>query len=106
MGKPNEARCEAILSSASTSVLGIRNAADCGIVQAHGMADFGETIAVVTMGSANGVVASRPVASGLGSKELAQHRSGGKPLPSGNLLQETLISQPRRQPLNKPLAPE
>lgn len=39
-GKSNEALCGVILSCTSTSILGIRNAADGRIVQTHGVADF------------------------------------------------------------------
>ena len=41
----------------STTVSGIRDTADRRIVQAHGTTNLCETIAVVEMGSANGLIA-------------------------------------------------
>ena len=70
------------------------------------MTDLRETIPVVTMSPANGFIPSYPVGPSPGSKESPERWPGCKPLSAGNLFQEALVSQPWRQPFDKPLTPE
>lgn len=58
--------------------LGTHNAADCRSVHAHGAPDVGQTIAVVHLRTANGLITSNPVGPETGSEQLAQRRSGRK----------------------------
>lgn len=88
------------------TVLGTHDAADCRIVQAHGAPDVGRTIAVVHVRTANGLVTSSPVGPETAREQLAQRRSGRKPLLLGNLFQWTLLPEPRRQTFGESLAPE
>ncbi len=70
----------------AVTFLGIYNAADRPIVQLHGSPDLGQTVAVFQVGTANGVIASCAVGSGTGGEQLAQLRSGRKPLLTPYLL--------------------
>ena len=58
------------------------------------------------MGSANGFIASYTISPRLRTKELPQRWPSGEPLSSGNLFQESLVSQPWRQPFDKSFTPE
>ncbi len=100
-GNPHGALWTQLLSCASNSLRRIRDAADRRIVQAHGTADLGETIAVVEMCPSNGVIPSYPVGSSPGAEQLAQRRSSRKPLSPRNLFQEALISEPGRRSVNR-----
>lgn len=84
---------------ASTSAWWIGDTTGRRIMQTHGAADLGETIAVVTMGTANGVILSHPVGPGPGSKELAHrsHEDGREKAASVTSKISFLFFEPRKE---------
>ncbi len=86
--------------------LGIHNAADGRIMQAHDSTDFGQAVAVFLMGTANGLIAPCAVGTGTGGEQLAQLRSGGKPLLSWNLFEGALVPESRHKVFDEALAAE
>ena len=74
------------------ATLGMRDATDRRIVQVHGAADLGQAVAMLQMGQTNRLIAACVIGTNTGGEQLAQLRSGRKPLLAWNLFEGTRIS--------------
>lgn len=89
-----------------STIWGIHDPANRRIVQAHGLSDLGQTVAVFQMRTANRLIAVDPIGTGPGGEEVAQLRSARKPLLSWNLFHGPFVPESGHQTFDKPLAPE